>query len=153
MKSILIFILQMSVFSYTEITFPKANDRASVWTRFLLCATTLMKLPEGTDFQTSLCTQQGWVRPQWTLSVCISDGTTVMHVLGGHNWEEDTMVHFPAGTLHPPQTTAWSWNVVNETWERPPTGDNPGPRLQHNTLDSCSHNNSIPSPFHTTALH
>ena len=63
------------------------------------------------------------------------------------------MVHFPAGTLHPPQTTAWSWNVVNETWERPPTGDNPGPRLQHNTLDSCSHNNSIPSPFHTTALH
>lgn len=38
MKTILIFILQMSVFSYTEITFPMASDRISVWTRFLLCA-------------------------------------------------------------------------------------------------------------------
>jgi len=58
MQVILTFILQMSVFSYTEITFPKASGRASVWTRFLLCATTLMKLPEGTDFQTSLCPQR-----------------------------------------------------------------------------------------------
>lgn len=58
MKTVIIFILQMSVFSYTEITFPMASDRVSVWTRFLLCALALVKLPEGTDFQTSLCPQR-----------------------------------------------------------------------------------------------
>ena len=47
---------------------------------------------------------QGDARVGWTL------------LGGGHRGA------FPCRNTHPPQTTAWSWNVVNKTWERPPTG-------------------------------
>lgn len=71
-----------------------------------------------------VCTQQGWVRPQWTLSVHNPGGTTEIHNSGRQPLGRSTqwfisLVKHSSSTHPKPQVGAGS--VVDKIWERPPT--------------------------------
>lgn len=102
----------------------------------------------------SACTLQGWVHRQiWqhqTLSAHTPGGQQ-HHRIAQLQWtapgEKYAVIPFPAGSLQfcplhaSPWSHIWIGQILGETYHR----DSPGPKQQHNHLDSYSHSVLAPS--------